>query len=142
MQDLNELVVHYQHDADGLCTQLGSPAHADDMPTTTGLGKDQWEIPRDSIKLQKKLGAGQFGDVWAGLWNGTTEVAVKTLKPGTMDSAEFLSEASLMKKLRHPKLIQVRHVRTLRCSAHSFVSMRLIRRHLLCGTALRCVHRW
>ena len=26
----------------------------------------QWEIPRESIKLRKKLGAGQFGDVWEG----------------------------------------------------------------------------
>lgn len=106
-QSLNELVDHYQRDADGLCTQLGRPAPIEDMPQTAGLGKDQWEIPRDSIKLRKKLGAGQFGDVWEGLWNGTTPVAVKTLKPNTMGRDEFLAEATIMKKLRHPKLIQL-----------------------------------
>ncbi|MBW00205.1 Tyrosine-protein kinase HCK, partial [Eschrichtius robustus] len=26
--------------------------------------KDAWEIPRESLKLEKKLGAGQFGEVW------------------------------------------------------------------------------
>jgi len=29
------------------------------------------------------LGAGQFGEVFEGIWNDTTAVAVKTLKPGT-----------------------------------------------------------
>jgi serine/threonine protein kinase len=45
--------------------------------------------------------------VWEGTWNGSTPVAVKTLKPGTMSSEEFLMEAAIMKKLRHPKLIQL-----------------------------------
>eukprot|EP00039_Didymoeca_costata_P019067 m.336094 g.336094 ORF g.336094 m.336094 type:complete len:511 (+) comp17755_c0_seq1:421-1953(+) len=106
-RDLVELVHHYQQTADGLCTQLGQPAVVDDTPQTAGLAKDQWEIPRNSIKLRKKLGAGQFGDVWEGLWNGTTTVAVKTLKPGCMGRDEFLAEATLMKQLRHPKLIQL-----------------------------------
>lgn len=109
-KDLTELVAHYSESNDGLCTRLGRPARAIDMPETGGLShktKDQWEIPRDSIKLKKKLGAGQFGDVWEGLWNGTTAVAVKTLKPGTMSLEEFMSEATIMKKLRHPKLIQL-----------------------------------
>ncbi len=67
----------------------------------------QWEIARDTIRLNRKLGAGQFGDVWEGVWNGTTAVAVKTLKVGSMEPADFLKEAAVMKKLRHPKLIQV-----------------------------------
>ena len=41
------------------------------------------------------------------MWNGSTPVAVKTLKPGSMSSEEFLKEAAIMKKLRHPKLIQL-----------------------------------
>lgn len=106
-RDIAEMVHHYQQDSDGLCCQLGLPARVDDTPQTAGLAKDQWEIPRDSIQLRKKLGAGQFGDVWEGLWNGTTAVAVKTLKPGCMNAQEFLDEATLMKKLRHPKLIQL-----------------------------------
>jgi len=33
----------------------------------------------------KKLGHGQFGEVWEGMWNNTTPVAIKTLRPGSMD---------------------------------------------------------
>lgn len=58
-----------------------------EAPQTHGLSYntvDQWEIDRSSIKLLTKLGAGQFGEVYEGLWNDTTAVAVKTLKPGTL----------------------------------------------------------
>lgn len=44
---------------------------------------------------------------FAGTWNGTTKVAVKTLKPGTMSPESFLEEAQIMKKLRHDKLVQL-----------------------------------
>ena len=43
----------------------------------------------------------------AGTWNGTTKVAVKTLKTGTMSPESFLEEAQIMKKLRHDKLVQL-----------------------------------
>uniref|UniRef100_A0A3B3Q4N8 Serine-threonine/tyrosine-protein kinase catalytic domain-containing protein n=1 Tax=Paramormyrops kingsleyae TaxID=1676925 RepID=A0A3B3Q4N8_9TELE len=39
-----------------------------------------------------KLGQGCFGEVWMGTWNGTTKVAIKTLKPGTMSPEAFLQE--------------------------------------------------
>ena len=55
---------------------------------------DQWEIDRSSIQLLKRLGSGQFGEVWEGLWNNTTPVAVKTLKPGMgtrMDTLIFIT---------------------------------------------------
>lgn len=29
--------------------------------------KDAWEIQRDTLTFQQKLGAGQFGEVWKGL---------------------------------------------------------------------------
>lgn len=64
-----------------------------EAPQTYGLSYntvDQWEIDRKSIKLLRKLGAGQFGEVFEGLWNDTTLVAVKTLKPGMWMSAFVL----------------------------------------------------
>ncbi|XP_051501475.1 tyrosine-protein kinase SRK2 [Myxocyprinus asiaticus] len=113
---LRELVEHYTKYEDGLCICLGEPCKKTIAPETYGLSYntvDQWEIPRTSVKLLKKLGAGQFGEVFEGIWNDTTAVAVKTLKPGTMDAKDFLREAQIMKRLRHPKLIQLYAVCTL-----------------------------
>ena len=54
-----------------------------EKPQTAGLSyKDQWEIPKTSLRLIKKIGHGQFGEVYEGLWNNTTPVAIKTLKSG------------------------------------------------------------
>ena len=55
-----------------------------------------------------KLGAGQFSEVWAGMWNNTTQVAVKIIKVGTISPKAFVAEAELMRKLRHKHLLQVR----------------------------------
>lgn len=113
---LNELVDYYSKNNDGLCVLLRKPCLKMQIPATFDLSYktvDQWEIDRRSLKLVKKLGSGQFGEVWEGLWNNTTPVAIKTLKPGSMDSKDFLREAQIMKSLRHPKLIQLYAVCTL-----------------------------
>eukprot|EP00730_Choanoeca_flexa_P007579 TRINITY_DN12351_c0_g1_i9.p1 TRINITY_DN12351_c0_g1~~TRINITY_DN12351_c0_g1_i9.p1 ORF type:complete len:342 (+),score=65.65 TRINITY_DN12351_c0_g1_i9:125-1150(+) len=128
---LHALVEHYRAQADGLCGQLvhackaledkltvwACPAPKDEFETTGGcyiypgacvtMTSSQWTIPRSSIQLQSKLGAGQFGEVWQALWNGTTSVAVKTLKPGSMTKEEFLKEAAVMKRLHHPNIMQL-----------------------------------
>ncbi|XP_061425032.1 tyrosine-protein kinase SRK2-like [Lethenteron reissneri] len=107
---LRELVQSYSRNSNGLCVTLNQPCLKKEMPQTEGLSSDmadKWEIPRSSVQLVKRLGAGQFGEVWQGLWNKTTPVAIKTLKQGTMDRDDFLREAQLMKRLRHPKLIQL-----------------------------------
>ncbi|KAL1479318.1 hypothetical protein MTO96_051944 [Rhipicephalus appendiculatus] len=113
---LLELVDHYANEADGLCVNLRKPCVQVEKPMTSGLShstRDQWEIERSSLKFVRKLGQGQFGEVWEGLWNNTTPVAIKTLKPGTMDPKDFLAEAQIMKKLRHQKLVQLYAVCTL-----------------------------
>ncbi|KAM9840180.1 tyrosine-protein kinase FRK [Aulostomus maculatus] len=115
-ETLKQLVQHYSRQADGLCVRLVEPCKKMEAPQTYGLSYntvDQWEIDRNSITLGQKLGAGQFGEVFEGLWNDTTAVAVKTLKPGTMDPEDFLREAQIMKRLRHPKLIQLYAVCTM-----------------------------
>ncbi|XP_041043733.1 tyrosine-protein kinase Fyn isoform X3 [Carcharodon carcharias] len=96
----------WMESADGLCYNL-TTCCTNMIPQTVGLAKDSWEILRDSLILEKKLGQGCFADVWYGTWNGTTKVAVKTLKPGTMSPESFLEEAQIMKKLRHDKLVQL-----------------------------------
>ena len=107
-ETIPELIQYYEKQEDGF--KLKAPCDIFQKPQTVGLSKEankSWEINRKSIHLNKKLGAGQFGKVWMGLWNDTTEVAVKALKPGTMDASEFLEEAALMKKFRHQNLVQL-----------------------------------
>ncbi|KAF3833825.1 hypothetical protein F7725_025029 [Dissostichus mawsoni] len=71
---VQELVVHYTERAAGLCCRLignckrGMPKLADLSVKT----KDMWEIPRESLQLIKKLGNGQFGEVWMGM-NGSND---------------------------------------------------------------------
>ncbi|CDW51844.1 F actin bind and Pkinase Tyr and SH2 domain conta ining protein [Trichuris trichiura] len=53
-------------------------------------------------------GGGQYGDVYEAYWKRfNRSVAVKTLKEDSMALTEFLSEATIMKDLRHRNLIQL-----------------------------------
>ena len=77
---------HYRTDGDGLAQRLTNPCPRVNQPTTIGLShRDEWEIERKTLKMNKKLGQGNFGEVWSGLWNDSTPVAIKTLKPGEND---------------------------------------------------------
>ena len=67
----------------------------------------KWEVDRKNIQLIIKVGAGNFGDVrdcsfqivlffnqlilkvYCGRWN-KLEVAIKTMKPGTMEPKSFI----------------------------------------------------
>ncbi|XP_042238364.1 tyrosine-protein kinase SRK2-like isoform X2 [Homarus americanus] len=112
---LHSLVAFYSEDAAGLCTRLNNPCIRMDKPDTGGLSyntRDAWEIPKEQIELTKRLGSGQFGEVFEGRWNKTVPVAVKTLKPGKMNQQDFLKEAQVLKGLRHPKLLQLYAVST------------------------------
>lgn len=51
--------------ADGLCYRLTTVCPTS-KPQTQGLAKDAWEIPRESLRLEVKLGQGCFGEVWMG----------------------------------------------------------------------------
>ena len=102
-----DLIHYYEMQADGLCVNLKAPCLNSEKSQTDGLLKEAWEIDRNFIHFIKKLGAGWLSEVWMAIWNETTEVAVKTPKPGAMEASEFLQEAALMKKLKHPNLIQL-----------------------------------
>ncbi|XP_064112693.1 tyrosine-protein kinase SRK2-like [Macrobrachium nipponense] len=114
-KSLELLVAFYQKESAGLCTRLTKPCTKVWNPDTVGLSfdtSDQWEIPKSLIKLTKLLGSGNFGEVYEGLYNDQTKVAVKTLKPGTMRKEDFLAEAQFLKKLRHKNLLQLYAVST------------------------------
>ncbi|CAG09909.1 unnamed protein product, partial [Tetraodon nigroviridis] len=102
---LKELVQHYSRDSDGLCTKLVKPCQS--KAPQKPWWQDEWEIPRESLKLERKLGAGQFGEVWMGVYNNERRVAIKCLKIGTMSVEAFLAEANMMKNLQHARLVRL-----------------------------------
>ncbi len=70
-----------------------------------------------NIRLGKKLGTGQFGEVFKGVWtnnNGELEVAVKTLKAGAADDdkIKFLQEAAIMGQFKHPSVVTMHGIVT------------------------------
>uniref|UniRef100_A0A8C3R074 Tyrosine-protein kinase n=1 Tax=Cyanoderma ruficeps TaxID=181631 RepID=A0A8C3R074_9PASS len=101
---LPELIHHYKK-GDGLCQRLTAPCTS--LVPQRPWAQDEWEIPREALKLVKKLGSGQFGEVWMGYYKNNIKVAVKTMKEGSMDPDAFLAEANLMKKLQHNKLVRL-----------------------------------
>ncbi|XP_046633652.1 tyrosine-protein kinase Src42A-like [Daphnia pulicaria] len=109
---LQLLIEHYSGNAEGLVIPLSKPCckKAIGAPLTSTLSYDtydNWEISRSSLKFERLLGQGQFGQVHQGLWNGRVPVAIKSLKTGTMSPKDFLAEAQLMKQIQHDKLIRL-----------------------------------
>ncbi|XP_035393715.1 tyrosine-protein kinase ABL2 isoform X3 [Cygnus atratus] len=113
---LAELVHHHSTVADGLVTTLHYPAPKCNKPTVYGVSPihDKWEMERTDITMKHKLGGGQYGEVYVGVWKRyNLTVAVKTLKEDTMEVEEFLKEAAVMKEIKHPNLVQLLGVCTL-----------------------------
>uniref|UniRef100_A0A3B5M030 Tyrosine-protein kinase n=1 Tax=Xiphophorus couchianus TaxID=32473 RepID=A0A3B5M030_9TELE len=102
---LKELVQHYSRESDGLCTVLVKPCQS--RAPQKPWWQDEWEIPRESLKLERRLGAGQFGEVWMGIYNNDRKVAIKNLKMGTMSVEAFMAEANMMKNLQHARLVRL-----------------------------------
>ncbi|XP_074653918.1 uncharacterized protein LOC141908035 isoform X3 [Tubulanus polymorphus] len=107
---LAELVHHHTLHADGLITTLLYPAPKKNKPTIYGLcpEPDKWEVDRTEIAMKHRLGGGQYGDVYEAYWKRYNRiVAVKTIKEDTMAINDFLEEATIMKEMRHPNLVQL-----------------------------------
>ncbi|KAL4235040.1 hypothetical protein ACF0H5_006678 [Mactra antiquata] len=74
---------------------------------------DEWEISRENVVLNRKLGEGAFGTVYGGEAHideeGWVAVAVKTLKVGStvQEKVDFLSEAELMKRFSHHNIVSL-----------------------------------
>ncbi|CAK1602633.1 unnamed protein product [Parnassius mnemosyne] len=112
-------------------------------------GLDRWEVPRERVVINRKLGMGAFGTVYGGHAllaedRGWTAVAVKTLKAGatTEEKLDFLSEAEAMKRFDHKNIVRLLGVVTKTepvCTVMEFMlygdlkNYLLARRHLAGG---------
>ncbi|KAI5636059.1 protein tyrosine kinase domain-containing protein [Phthorimaea operculella] len=112
-------------------------------------GLDRWEVPRERVVINRKLGTGAFGTVYGGHAllaedRGWSAVAVKTLKAGatTEEKLDFLSEAEAMKRFDHKNIVRLLGVVTKTepvCTVMEFMlygdlkNYLLARRHLAMG---------
>lgn len=72
--------------------------------------EEKWTIDRQAIQMLKKIGTGEMGEVWQGLWNSKFEVAIRTSKPGssvTVSTDDFFHEAEMLVNLQHPNIIKL-----------------------------------
>ncbi|XP_051887383.1 tyrosine-protein kinase SRK3-like [Pristis pectinata] len=105
---LKELVEYYKLNYLRPGLRLTIPCQKQHQPNIRDLSHltvDNWERPRTEFTLTEKLGSGHFGEVYAGYWNNTVQVAIKTVEVGVMNEKEFQAETQIMKKLHHPHLI-------------------------------------
>ena len=76
------------------------------------------EVPLSTVKKQRKLGEGQFGEVLKGEWTTpkkTMTVALKSLKSSASDEErlKLLQEAAIMGQFNHPHIVRLYGVVTL-----------------------------
>eukprot|EP00037_Helgoeca_nana_P025821 m.286312 g.286312 ORF g.286312 m.286312 type:complete len:704 (+) comp27051_c0_seq2:220-2331(+) len=105
-----DLVEYHKHNSGGLITRLRRTVSEGHAPATAGFGHNQWEIPKEDIKLGQLLGEGNWGKVHLAEYTKNSQlVAVKTLKnSGSIEQQEdFIAEAKVMMQCSHPHLVQL-----------------------------------
>ena len=109
---ISKLIAHHSKSPSGLCINLKKPclttiARSQTASTSSEEIIETWEVDRSSIQFVKKLGSGDFSEVWLGNWNDTTKIVVKELKPGVVSANEFSQAVALMTQLIHPQVVQL-----------------------------------
>ncbi|XP_043946330.1 protein-tyrosine kinase 6-like [Protopterus annectens] len=108
-QDINTIVKYYE--TKDLSTNLkllqacqrGEP----NLRELSYLTVDEWERPREEFTLVKKIGSGNFGEVYEGLWRNTMKVAIKVIKKDITKDDDFQKEVKIMKQLNHKNILKL-----------------------------------
>lgn len=98
---MSKLIEFYSKRQNGLCHKLVQPCRKPEPSFWPDRGD---EIERSELKWNRRIGTGCFGEVYHGFYK-SREVAIKTLKQGTMSPQAFLEEAVIMRKCRHNNLV-------------------------------------
>lgn len=99
--------------------------------------EDGWEIDKEEIVLGPRIGIGSFGEVYRAQWR-ETEVAVKVFLDqefGVRMLESFRKEVSIMKKLRHPNIVQFMGA----CTKPPFLC--IVTQYVSRGSLFRLLHR-
>ncbi|XP_076098947.1 tyrosine-protein kinase Fyn-like isoform X2 [Mytilus galloprovincialis] len=108
-RSLQDLVTNYSESPDGLCCKLLQAClKPRSLLWAFERGNpDEFHTERESIVLIKKLGSGQFAEVWLGSWHGSRQVAVKIQKRDAVTTSAFLDESQILKQLQHINVIKL-----------------------------------
>lgn len=71
--------------------------------------REQWQLKNDDIALEMKIGNGNFGEVYRGIYKtGNRVVAVKTCKDTLSEDQrkKFLMEGRILKQYDHPNIVR------------------------------------
>ncbi|KJH51915.1 SH2 domain protein [Dictyocaulus viviparus] len=103
--DINTLIQYYVREHKPLTEKSG-------VILLTPVMRQKWELKHDWITLDRFLGEGEFGEVYAGTLNlgmNTYKVAVKVHKGSSLEKeaiAEICKEARIMRHYRHENVIK------------------------------------
>jgi len=70
-------------------------------------GSKPRRLTHRDVEIGKKLGNGNFGEVFRGKMKDGRAVAVKTCKDTVPDPARFFEEANVLKEHQHPNIVQL-----------------------------------
>ena len=106
-------MAYYSQQADGLCCPFTAICPKV-PPSVIGLSyKDELEIERQFITLKKKIGEGEFGGIWEGLWNQSTPIIIEVYGKYSCQDGESLldvkklpDEIQILKKIQHKNILQ------------------------------------
>ncbi|XP_050417881.1 tyrosine-protein kinase SRK2 isoform X2 [Patella vulgata] len=109
---LLELVDHYMEIPDGLCCRLTQVCNKPrSLLWAMERGKeDEFATERSQVSFIKKVGSGQFADVYLGKIGQSVDVAVKVQNRDCVSTAAFLDEAQILKTLQHPNIIRLKGI--------------------------------
>lgn len=71
--------------------------------------REQWQLKNDDIALEMKIGNGNFGEVYRGVYKPTKlTVAIKTCRDTLSDDQrkKFLQEGRILKQYDHPNIVK------------------------------------
>jgi len=86
---------------------------------------DEKDIYIKDVSLKGLLGKGKFGEVYEGVWSGTTPIALKKLKKE--DQQEFENEIILLRRLNHPNVVRCLGIWVNPETAETFMALELLR---------------
>lgn len=76
---------------------------------STPIIREHWQLKNDDIALEMKIGNGNFGEVYRGIYKPTKKtVAIKTCRDTLSDDQrkKFLQEGRILRQYDHPNIVE------------------------------------